>query len=149
MINELEILAFKSIALKDAEYITRKVCRYYSEKFHTPLAQVYELPWAFVYTNYIEHIIENNNSKEQIYNLAIDIFYPERKRVSNFLGDFENEEQELQAWIKRIEEEAEQKRQKEKQITLKQEEPTKQEGSEIKMESTYFEHLDEEMEGDE
>ena len=48
MIDQLELLALKSIALKDPEYFNRKVCRYYSEKFHTPLAEVYKLPWAFV-----------------------------------------------------------------------------------------------------
>jgi tRNA threonylcarbamoyladenosine modification (KEOPS) complex Pcc1 subunit len=156
MINELEILALKSIALKDAEYFTRKVCRYYSEKFHTPLAQVYELPWAFVFTNYIEHIIENNNSREQIYELAVDIFYPEKKRVKSFMGEFQSEEEEIQAWIKKIEKEAEEERQKKSQLSLKKEDkeikqevPAEEEKSEINMESTYFEHLEEEMKEDE
>lgn len=150
MINELEILAFKAVALKDAEYFTRKVCRYYSEKFHTPLAQVYELPWAFVFTNYIEHIIENNNNREQIYDLAVDIFYPEKKKVSNFMGEFEDEEQELQAWIKKIEKEAEEKRNKKKEIVVaKKEETPPEEVPEIKMESMQFEHLEEEMKEDE
>ena len=78
MINELEILAIKSVALKDPEYFYRRVCRYYSEKFHTPLTEVYKLAWPFVFNNYLEHVIETNNTKEDVYNLAIDICYPEK-----------------------------------------------------------------------
>jgi hypothetical protein len=152
MINELEILALKSVALKDAEYFTRKVCRYYSEKFHTPLMEVYKLPWAFVFTNYIEHIIETNNTKEDIYNIAIDVFYPEKKRVKTFMGEFENEEQEIQAWINKIESEEQEKRDKKSvKQELKQEaaaQPIEPE-SEINLEANQFEHLDREMEEDE
>jgi len=152
MINELEILALKSVALKDSEYFTRKVCRYYSEKFHTPLTDVYNLPWAFVFTNYIEHIIETNNTKEDIYNIAIDVFYPEKKRVKNFMGEFENEEAEVQAWIKKIEKEAQEERDK-KSINqeLKQEATTQavELEPEISLEANQFEHLEKEMEEDE
>lgn len=138
MIDQLELLALKSIALKDPEYFNRKVCRYYSQNFHTPLEDVYKLPWAFVFNNYIEHIIENNNTKENIYDLCIDLFYPEKKKVENFLGEFESEEEELQAWIKKIEAEEEQKR-KSKTLEEPQLEP------EIKLESSTFAHLEEEM----
>jgi hypothetical protein len=126
MIDQLEILALKSVALKDAEYFQRRVCRYYSEKFHTPLLEVYELPWPFVFTNYLEHVIESNNGKKEIYDLAVDIFYPEIAK---------NEEEELQDWIKKIEAEEE----------AKQENPHTEE-PDIVMESTSFEHLEEEME---
>ena len=152
MINELEVLALKSVALKDAEYFTRKVCRYYSEKFHTPLADVYNLPWAFVFTNYIEHIIETNNTKEDIYNIAIDVFYPEKKRVKNFMGEFNNEEEELDAWIKKIEKEAQEERdRKSVQKELKQEQVAQSTYTEpeISLEANQFEHLDKEMEEDE
>jgi hypothetical protein len=143
MINELEKLALKSVALKDAEYFTRKVYRYYSEKFHTPLQEVYNLPWAFVFTNYIEHILETNNTKEDIYNLSIELFYPEKKKVKNFMGEFEDEEAEVQAWIKKIEAEEQTKRDKAKQIQTQKQEAQE---PEIKIDSNAFEHLDKEME---
>jgi hypothetical protein len=152
MINELEILALKSVALKDPEYFTRKVCRYYSEKFHTPLAEVYALPWAFVFTNYIEHIIETNNSKEEIYNIAVDVFYPEKKRVKNFMGEFETEEEELDAWIKKVEKEAQEERDRKSKIeAAKKEEVVAEQIAEpeISLEANQFEHLDKEMEEDE
>lgn len=143
MIDQLEILALKSVALKDAEYFQRRVCRYYSEKFHTPLLEVYELPWPFVFTNYLEHVIESNNGKKEIYDLAVDIFYPEIAK---------NEEEELQDWIKKIEAEEEAKRQAHKKKVEErkaqqaaQENPHTKE-PDIVMESTSFEHLEEEME---
>lgn len=146
MIDKLELLAIKSVALKDPEYFHRRVCRYYSEKFHTPLMEVYELPWAFVFTNYLEHLIENNNDQEDIYNLAVDICYPE-KRIS--------EEQDLQRRIKEIEAEEEAKRQakKAKQNPPKeeknQEEQNPQTGDqEIHMGEGSFAHLEEDMESD-
>ena len=154
MINELEILALKSVALKDPEYFTRKVCRYYSEKFHTPLTEVYALPWAFIFTNYIEHIIETNNSREEIYNIAVDVFYPEKKRVKNFMGEFESEEEELDAWVKKLEKEAQEERDRKSTIEAakkEEEEETLKQNTEpeISLESNQFEHLDKEMEEDE
>jgi hypothetical protein len=145
MIDQLELLALKSIALKDPEYFNRKVCRYYSEKFHTPLAEVYKLPWVFVFTNYIEHIIENNNTKENVYDLCVEIFYPEKKRVTSSLGEFDSEEEEIQAWIKKIEEEEEEKRQ-----NAKQNDKTKEEikEPEIELKQSDFSHLEEEMNED-
>jgi hypothetical protein len=142
MIDQLEILALKAVALRDPEYFQRKVCRYYSEKFHTPLIEVYELPWPFVFTNYLEHIIEVNNGKKEIYDLAIDICYPEIK---------ENEEEALQRRIKEIETEEELKRQAHKkkveerkaQQTIRQNPRTEE--PDIVMESTSFEHLEKEM----
>jgi hypothetical protein len=152
MINELEILALKSVALKDSEYFTRKVCRYYSEKFHTPLAEVFNLPWAFVFTNYIEHILETNNTREEIYNIAVDVFYPEKKRVKTFLGEFENEEAEIEAWIKKIEKQAQEERDKKNtKQELKQEAASQsvEPEPEISLEANQFEHLDREMQEDE
>jgi hypothetical protein len=142
MIDQLEILALKAVALRDPEYFQRKVCRYYSEKFHTPLIEVYKLPWPFVFTNYLEHIIEVNNGKKEIYDLAIDICYPEIK---------ENEEEALQRRIKEIETEEELKRQAHKkkveerkaQQTIRQNPRTEE--PDIVMESTSFEHLEKEM----
>lgn len=147
MIDKLELLAIKSVALKDPEYFYRRVCRYYSEKFHTPLMEVHKLPWVFVFNNYIEHLIETNNDKEDIYNLAIDICYPEKRK---------NEEEEIDEWIKQIEAEEEAKRQAKKQ---KQENPHKEkeiienknphiDRQEIHMEESLFSHLEEDMEND-
>lgn len=129
----LEAIAIKSIVMKDPDYFTRRVCRYYSEKFHTPLVEVIALPWGFVFNNYIEHVIESNNSRDDIVKLAIDICCPELA-VS--------EEEELQQWIKKIEDrEQEKKADKIIEDKMKQDQmPSLDMGS--------FDHLDEEMEED-
>lgn len=141
MIDKLEIIALKSIALNDPEYFTRKICRYYSEHFYTPLAEVYKLPWGFVLNNYLEHIIEKNNSKDDIYDLCIDILYPEKKKVKSFLGEFDNEEAELQAWINKIEKE--EKSNPPKKQEKKQSPHTAEE--QISLDLNKFKHLEEEM----
>ena len=139
MIDQLETLALKSIALKDNGYFYRRVCRYYSEKFHTPLMSVYDLPWPFVFTNYLEHVIESNNTREDIYNLAIDVCYPE-KSVS--------EEDEMQDWIRRIEEEEAAKRH-DSNPPVAEEKPIVEnpqiEEPNIDMGGDAFAHLEEEM----
>ncbi len=145
MIDKLELIALKSVALRDSEYFCRRVYRYYSEKFHTPLAEVHKLSWGFVFTHYLEHIIETNNTQEQIYNLAVDHFHPDMKKVKNFMGEFESEEEEVQAYIKKIEEEEKAKLEKQKVNPHKEQEIK---SKEINMDSTLFEHLDEEMEQD-
>jgi hypothetical protein len=156
VIEELETLAVKSIALKDPAYFYRRVCRYYSEKFHTPLMAVYDLPWPFVFTNYLEHIVESNNTKKEIYELAIDVCYPEKGKIENFMGEFKNSDEEEEAWIRRIEAEEDAKREKEKgkNQTLETlppipEESTIEENPDILMESTSFAHLEEEMDDEE
>jgi len=142
MINHYEVLALRDIALKDPEYFQRKVCRYFSEHFHTPLLEVYDLPWPFVFTNYLEHIVESNHGQESIYNLAIDICYPEYRQ---------EEEEEVEDWIKKIEEEEEAKRQAAHALAnppIEEPEEEMEEKPEINMESTSFAHLEEEMEED-
>ena len=135
MIDKLELLAIRSVALRDPEYFYRRVCRYYSNNFHTPLEEVHKLPWSFVFSNYLEHIIETNNDQESIYNLAIDICYPE-KRVTD--------DEDLDRRIKEIEAEEEARRMRERkkaeELAKKEEEP------DIEMDSSKFAHLDEEME---
>lgn len=57
-VQELKLLALKSVLLEDDDYLVRKVCREYSEIFHTPLHEVYELSWEFILTNYYEHAFD-------------------------------------------------------------------------------------------
>lgn len=137
MINKLETLALKAIVMKDPEYFTRKVCRYYSEKFHTPLLEVHDLPWAFVFNNYLEHVIESNNSRNEIYELSLEVIYPEMSKT---------EEEKNVAFAEMIERQ-EQEKMADKIIAEKMKDtPVADEN--INMESTDFSHLDEEMEED-
>lgn len=140
MIEQLEAIALKSVALKDMEYFHRKICRYYSNHFHTPLLEVYDLPWPFVFTNYLEHILETNHGQEGIYDLAIDICYPE-KRI--------DDEYHLQQRITEIEAEEEAKRQAIKDRANPPKETSSEDEPDIEMKSISFEHLEDEMEEEE
>lgn len=152
MIKELETLAIHGVALKDSEYFTRKVYRYYSEKFHTPLMDVYELPWGFVLTNYLEHIVETNNTTEEIYELAVDICYPELREIEedaimDRIRELEN--QNIQAGYGK-----DPKKERAKKVAKIEKEKAEtqnphNEEKEIDMGEGMFSHLDEEMEKDE
>jgi len=143
-IDKLQVLALESVINKNTEYFVRKVCRYYSEKFHTPLKEVHELPWTFVFTNYLEHILENNKTEEDLIELAIDICYPEKRS---------EEEAEIEDWIKKIEEEEENKRiekarqQREKAKREKEEDenPQIEDSEEIHMSEDQFKHLEDDF----
>jgi hypothetical protein len=141
VIDKLEVIAVKSIAMRDGEYFYRKVCRYYSEKFHTPLTQVYDLPWPFVFQNYIEHIVENNRDRKGIYELAIDVCYPEKR---------EEEKQAEEDWYKQLEKDEQEKTRLEKEKALKAKEAAQKKDKEpdIEMTQSDFSHLEEEMEED-
>jgi hypothetical protein len=121
--------------------------------------EVHKLPWVFVFTNYIEHIVETNNDQEDIYNLAIDVCYPEKR---------EEIENEMDDWIKQIEAQEEAKRQARKKKMEEEkarrkaeqnpqnDEKTHQDENphiddqEINMGEGMFSHLEEDMEnGDE
>ena len=129
MIDRVEILALKGVCLKDSDYRYRKICRYYSHHFSTPLMDVYELPWFHVLQNYLEHVLEQKN-EEALYELVLELVYPEK---------IQQEEDSVNDWIKQIEEEEKAKREKMAQKDKTLEEP-------ISIQSTSFEHLEEEME---
>lgn len=140
MIDKIEAISIKSTALKDGEYFYRKVCRYYSEKFHTPLLQVYDIPWPFVFQNYIEHVVETNRSRKEIYELAIDVCYPEKRQQEKEADD---------KWLKEIEKEEQEKTRLEKEaLAAKQKSTNKPEEPEIEMGAFHFSHLENEMEED-
>jgi len=68
------------------------------------------------------------------------------------MGEFDNEEAEIQAWIKKIEKEAQEERDRKSiKQELKQEQVAQSTypEPEINLESNQFEHLDKEMEEDE
>jgi len=140
MIEKLEVISIQELLLKEPEYFARKVYRYYSKNFHTPLAEVYKLPWTFVFTHYLEHLVEQKQQSD-IFDIAMEVCYPEY---------IEAEEEAIQRRIREIEEEEELKRQKKKggqKSPPVQKEQTLQNPhkEEIHLSSDTFAHLEEEM----
>ncbi len=65
-------------------------------KFHTPLHQVFELPYQFVVQNYYEQVISEMSEEdlEPLINKALDPHYneDEEKEVQDFIHQIEQEE---------------------------------------------------------
>jgi hypothetical protein len=60
-----EQLKAAQAVLKDTpDYFYRKVCRWYSEKFHTELTKVYELPYSFLLQHYYESQLDSRSYNE-------------------------------------------------------------------------------------
>lgn len=89
-----EILQNQALADKLTQnemYFYRKICRWYSEKFHTPLHEVMEgsvVMWNDILKHYYESQLENMTHNE-IYELAITEYLPE------FADEFEKDNEEF------------------------------------------------------
>jgi hypothetical protein len=58
------IKSFYSVANDTEEYFYRKACRYYSEKFSTPLIEVLKMSQVHVFLNYYESILDSKTDEE-------------------------------------------------------------------------------------
>lgn len=101
-----QIQAAEVVLDPNEQYYYRKICRWYSKTFHTPLNQVELLPMDHVLTNYYESTMESIPYNE-LYDIVIDDFLPEIQK--------ENED-DLNEFIKILEEE---QREKQKLKSLK------------------------------
>lgn len=57
----------------DSDYQYRKVCRWYSKEFHTPLKDVYEMPIEDVLLNYWEQLYEDWEDDDKMGERALKI----------------------------------------------------------------------------
>jgi uncharacterized protein YdiU (UPF0061 family) len=95
--------------------VYRRICRTYSKEFHTPLHQVFELPFAQVLLNVLEERFSYQNIEDEKFLIQI------QKAID---PNFEEEmEEDLKEWIEKIEEEERQKRQSSKLDTSKSSNP--------------------------
>lgn len=61
---------------RDPGYDERRIRRWFSQTFYTPLEDVYKLPWDFVYQNYNEATLDELEYN-QVYDLACEQFIEE------------------------------------------------------------------------
>lgn len=110
--NKLQ--AIEGILLETEEYFYRKITRWYSSTYSTPLHQVRKLPYPVVLREYYEAMLE-----QLPYNDIIDMAKEE------LLPDFiEERDSDLEDFIKAVEEEErlkQQKREEEEAISKKKE----------------------------
>ena len=64
----IQLESLRDYLFKTDAYFERKVKRWFSTTFHTPLEEVYNLSWDFVLRNYYEYMMEQNG-----YNLTFDM----------------------------------------------------------------------------
>ncbi len=100
---KIQVEAMASTIEPTVDSIYRKICRFYSKEFYTPLHQVFELPFRTVLLNLLE-------DRHQSQNLEDEKFINQIQKILD--PNFEEEmEEDLKKWIERIEEEEMKKRQ--------------------------------------
>lgn len=100
-----QIKAISAFLCKNPDFIYRKICRWYSRSFNTPLKEALKEPITFILQHYYESLLENKT-----YNEVFDI------AVSDYLPEFVDEkEKEDQAFVEALE------REQEKQLKAKKE----------------------------
>lgn len=64
-ISDVRLLALHNVLKGNPEYYHRRICRWYSEKFATPLEHVYDIPNDDIYLHYFECYFEGLNEAER------------------------------------------------------------------------------------
>lgn len=80
--KSIQIKAIESVLDSDDAYSYRKICRWYSKTFHTPLQDVYNLDFEHVLSNYYESTFEEIPYND-LYDIAIEDFIPELAEQNN------------------------------------------------------------------
>jgi len=84
-------------------HFQRKVCRFYSETFNTPLPTVYKMDFHEVLTDFYEYrfdrLMESEDGREQLYDMITKIIKPElvveeKEELKKFEKEIEKEENE-------------------------------------------------------
>jgi primosomal protein N' len=80
--KSIQIKAIESVLDPDDTYSYRRICRWYSKTFHTPLHDVYSLDFEHVLSNYYESTFEEIPYND-LYDIAIEDFIPELAEQNN------------------------------------------------------------------
>lgn len=78
-IKSFKIACIQSVIQPDSAYFFRALCRWYSEKFHTPLLDVYDLPFDFLLTHYYEAYYEGVSAEDRYIAIRDLLETPEEK----------------------------------------------------------------------
>ncbi len=78
-VKNIQLQAMRAIVTPDDDALFRFVCRWFSEKFSTPLMDVYDLPADFVLQHYFEDMF-SNMSRDERYKRAIELIETQAER---------------------------------------------------------------------
>jgi hypothetical protein len=90
--DSLQLLAVRAVMKPDGEYRLRKIFRWYSTTFHTPLHLVDDLPLEDVLTAYYEQTCEEMNDEDREILLKELLETEEEKRAKQKAKDAEEAE---------------------------------------------------------
>lgn len=136
-VQDIHDIALASVLEPDDHYYYRTICRKYSEKFHTPLHHVHQLPYHTVLVNYFESVFENmhEDDLDEIVHRAVNPNYDDEEELQDFIQMVE-EESEGKRKAKKKKAKLPAKKDKQESIANKQESiVNKQESFEAKQES--------------
>lgn len=84
-INNLKILALRSVIRPDEEYLCRKIIRWYSKTFHTPIIEVQKIPILDILQHYYEEQFEeleaDPEKKEEFHNIITELIETESQKA--------------------------------------------------------------------
>lgn len=101
--EEIRNLALADALDSDSISTYRRICRIYSKTFHTPLHEVYELPYNFILQNIFEHNIDSVD-EESLMEMAYEIINgteEEEALIQEQIKMFEKEEKKRLASLKK------------------------------------------------
>lgn len=95
--DQIQLESIASVLMEDDLYFYRKICRWYSKTFHTPLLQVYKESWVHILRCYYEEKFESipyNN----LLDLAMESYTPELnqsedEKLDSLIKDLEKEQE--------------------------------------------------------
>lgn len=105
-IKQLE--AITNILGKTEDYFQRKVCRWFSEKYSTPLPEVERMEWDYLLTHYYEAALEDMD-----YNNVFDM--AQHQYIEEFMEEDEVIRQQLEEELIEEQEQSLKKKEKKKQ----------------------------------
>lgn len=108
--NAMRTIALRDVLVGSSEYELRKILRWYSTTFRTPLHEVYDLPLEFVLQHFYEAKYEDMDPDDREEERKLLILTPDERRAKERIEDQERYEQhqfeqEAEAIAKKQEEE--------------------------------------------
>ena len=94
--ESIQLEAIEGFLLKSFEFFERKVRRWYSKNFSTPLKDTHHIPWEEILLNYYEDAIDSRDYNE-ILEMAMSDYIPEFAKIKEIEdAEFDRELEEEQ-----------------------------------------------------
>jgi len=102
--DSIRKLAMLAVIEPDASAFLRRISRWFSQTFHTPLNEVEDLPTGYILQHYYEHTFEQMESKDR-HNLIIELLESPSERADRKRKQESEDDQFLAQMEKELEEE--------------------------------------------